>query len=120
MTAKGKKGSNRRGPYAPRDPFPPDPRCFQQYLIRARSGQAAVEIKGVKKVEAERVEAIRNLLFLRYNARLTGVEALQLNMLFSDLMIEAAACPNQRERWRDLSARLQNAGGHTRTRTVIS
>ena len=63
----------------------PDPRCFQRYLIRARPGQAAIEKKGAEKVEAERVEAIRNLLWLRDNSRLTGVEALQLNMLFNDL-----------------------------------
>ena len=94
MTAKGKKGSNRRGPYAPRDPFPPDPRCFQQYLIRAQPGQAAVETKGAKKVEAERVEAIRHLLFLRDNASLPYVKALQLDMFLNDLMIEAAASGN--------------------------
>lgn len=81
MIARGtqrQKGSARRGRYATPEPLPPDPRFLQHYLHAAQPDRP----------EAMRAEAIRNLLWLHENTKLTGVAAFQLHMFVDDLMTE--------------------------------
>src|SRR5262245_14336596 len=53
--------------------------------------------KGAEKVEAERAEANRNLLYLHGDKRLSPVEALQLDMHLNDVMIEVWSSANPGE-----------------------